>query len=159
MAKHRAARPLVRIVPVLIALASAAAMAVALPAGASSPSTVGQLNLVRQNSVEKFNCHFDVSSVDNANGLVTGSMAGNAFPASLGGYFTIAHNSVNCVLLDSTGTVALDSISATANKPTVFSNSTTVTVPYDVNGYTLCGAATAVLNNGHSSTVAGCVHS
>jgi hypothetical protein len=159
MAKHRAARPLRRIVPALIALALAGAVAVAFPATASSPSNVGQLNLVKQNSVEKFNCHFDVSSVDNANGTVTGTMQGNAFPVSLLGYFTIAHNTVNCVLADSTGTVPLDSLSGTANKPSVHVDGNTVTVPYDPAGYTLCGSATAVLNNGSSSTVSGCIHS
>jgi hypothetical protein len=140
-------------------MAFAGAVALALPAGATSPSNVGQLNLVKQNNVEKFNCHFDVQRVDNAAGTVTGTMAGNAFPASLIGYFTIAHNSVNCVLSDGSGNVALSSISATSNKPTVNSNSTTVVVPYDPAGYLLCGAATAVLNNGASSTAAGCVHS
>jgi hypothetical protein len=159
MAKHRAARSLRRVVPALIGLALAGSMSVAVPSLASSPSTVGQLNLVAQNKIEKFNCHFDVQSVDNANGVVTGTLAGNAFPASLGGYFTIAHNSVNCLLANSNATVTLASISATANKPTVFSNTTTVVVPYDPSGYTLCGAATAVLNNGSSSTAAGCVHS
>jgi hypothetical protein len=159
MAKHRAARSLRRIVPALAALALAGSVAAAAPALGASPSNVGQLNLVKQNSVEKFNCHFDVQRVDNANGIVTGSLAGNAFPASLLGYLTIAHQSVNCVLADSSGTVALASISATSNKPSVNSNSTTVAVPYDPAGFTLCGAATAVQNNGHSSTVIGCVHS
>ncbi len=159
MANHRAARSLRRVVPALIALAFAGSMAIALPASGASPSNVGQLNLVKQNSVEKFNCHFDVQKVDNANGVVLGTLAGNAFPASLFGYFTIAHQSVNCVLGNSNGTTNLAAISATSNRPTVNSNSTTVTVPYDPSGYTLCGAATAVLNNGASSTVLGCVHS
>lgn len=159
MAKHRAARSLRRIVPAFLALAFASAMAVAIPASASSPSTVAQLRLVKQNNVEKFNCEFDVQRVDNANGLVTGTMQGNAFPASLGGYFTFAHNTVNCVLLDGAGNVVYDAINATANKPQVNSGAISVTVPYDLGGYTLCGAATAVLNNGSSSTVAGCAHS
>jgi hypothetical protein len=159
MAKHRAARSLRRIVPALIALAFAGAVTAALPASASSPSTVGQLNLVKQNTVVKFNCHFDVQRVDNANGVVVGTMQGNAFPVSLFGYFTIAHTTVSCVLLDSSGLVALDSLSGTANKPTVNVDGNTVTVPYDPAGYTLCGAATAVQNNGHSSTALGCVHS
>jgi hypothetical protein len=159
MAKHRAARSLRRIVPALIALAFAGAVAAAVPATANSPSTVAQLRLVKQNTVEKFNCEFDVQRVDNVNGVVTGTMQGNAFPASLGGYFTFAHNSVNCRLLSGSGLVQYDAISASANKPQVNSGAITVVVPYDLGGYTLCGAATAVLNNGNSSTVAGCVHS
>ena len=159
MAKHRAARSLRRIVPALIALAFAGAVATAAPALASSPSNVGQLNLVKQNNVIKFNCHFDVQRVDNANGVVVGTLQGNAFPVSLLGYFTIAHTTVNCVLSNSAGNVAFDSLSGSANKPTVNVNGNTVSVPYDPAGYTLCGAGTAVLNNGSTSTAVGCVHS
>jgi hypothetical protein len=55
--------------------------------------------------------------------------------------------------------VPLDSLSGTANKPSVHVDGNTVTVPYDVNGYELCGSGSAVLNNGSTSTVAGCIHS
>jgi hypothetical protein len=160
MAKHRAARSLRRIVPALIALAFAAALAGAIPASANSPSTFSQLHLVGQNSVVKFNCNFDVQRVDNVNGTVTGTIQGNAFPASLLGYFTIAHSTVHCDLLNSAGSVDLSGdITASADGPKVTTNTITVVVPYDVNGYVLCGSGTAVQNNGSTSTAVGCIHS
>ena len=160
MAKHRAARPLRRIVPALIALAFAGAVAAAIPASANSPTTFTQLHLVKQNSIVKFNCNFDVQRVDNVNGVVTGTIQGNVFPSSLLGYFNIAHSTVHCDLLNSTGTVDLSGdISGSADKPRATTGTVTVVVPYDVNGYTLCGAGTAVQNNGNTSSVAGCVHS
>jgi hypothetical protein len=72
-----------------------------------------------------------VQRVDQPNGVVTGTMQGNAFPVSLGGYLTIAHNCVNCQLFTASGALVAN-ISANADHPNVTTGTTSVVVPYDV---------------------------
>jgi hypothetical protein len=139
MAKHRASRSWRRALPALLALLLTAA-ALAGPASAST----ARLRVVGQNTVDKFNCQFSVSNVDMVHGTVTGTISGNAFPATL--FTSIVRNEIACALDDGSNTVQLALLDRNANSSRV-SGSMTVVVPF-YPSYTLCGAADYTTRSG-----------
>lgn len=139
MAKHRASRPRLRVLPLLLAFGLAASLA-AGPAGAST----ARLRVVGQDTNDKYNCQFTVSKVDTVHGTLTGTIAGNAFPSSL--FTSIVRNQIVCALTDGAVTVFLGELNKTANGSRV-SGSITLTVPI-YPSYQLCGAASYTLRNG-----------
>ncbi len=142
MARHRASRRWLRVLPLLLALGLAASLT-AGPASAAG----ARLRVVGQDTNDKFNCQFTVSRVDVVHGTVTGTIAGNAFPSSL--FSSIVRNEIVCVLTDGANTAFLAELDKTANGSRV-SGSLAVVVPLFAN-YQLCGAAGYTLRNGTSN--------
>jgi adenosine/AMP kinase len=110
---------------------------------ANANASTARLRVVGQDKIVKYNCQFSVSTVNG--GTVNGTLSGNAFPASLFGYGTIASNEIICALYDANGNpVAV--LDQKVNRASV-SGSEAITVPLSPS-YGLCGSAKAVTKNG-----------
>jgi hypothetical protein len=150
MAKHRVPKPQWRkLLVALTSLVFAAGLAASLPAGATTGPIIGHLTSSGNDGYDQGACSFNVQSVNESAGTVSGQMGGQSGPVSgnLLGYVQIVHNDITCYLYDGSGFTRLYTLHKGADAPSVGTGVVNVTVPRYTQ-YELCGFATYTLRSG-----------